>query len=67
MVIDSKDIDNEIEEVERAGLDTEYKGNIQYDLGVNIEKQENGKIKLTQPQIIDSIINDVQLPKNTAP
>ena len=27
----------------------------------------NGKIRLTQPQIINSVINKIQLPKNTAP
>ena len=45
----------------------EDKGNIEDYLGVNIKEKENGKIKLTQPQIIDSIINNVQLPKNTTP
>ena len=56
-----------IEEIERAGLDIEDKGNIENYLGVNVEDQENGKVNLTQPQIIDSIINDIQLPNNTAP
>ena len=43
------------------------KGNIEDYLGINIKEQGNGNIKLTQPQIIDILINDVQLPKKTAP
>ena len=61
------DIERSIEEVERSGLEIEYKGNIEDYLSINVKEQENGNIKLTQPQIIDSIINDAQLPKNTAP
>ena len=60
-------IDKEIEEVERSGLDIKDKGNIEDYLGVNIKKKGNGKTNLMQPQIIYSIINDVHLPKNTAP
>ena len=60
-------IDKAIEEVDRSGLDIEDKGNTEDSLGDNIEEQGNDKIKLTKPQIIDSIINDVKLPQNTAP
>ena len=60
-------IDKAIEDVARSRLDIEGKVSIDDYLVVNIKKQGNGKIKLTQPQIIDSIINDVNLPKNTAP
>ena len=60
-------IDKAIEEVAKSGLDIEDKGNIKDYLGVNIEEKDNGKINLTQPHIIYIIINDVQLPKNTAP
>ena len=49
------------------GLYNEYKGNIEDYLGFNIEEQNNGKIWLTQPQIIDSIISDINLSRNTAP
>ena len=63
----SEAIDKVIEEIEKTDLDIEDKGDIDYDLGVNIEDQDNGKIRLTQPQIIDSIISDVNLPKNMAP
>ena len=60
-------IDKAIEEVEISGLDIKDKVNIEYHLGVNIKEQVNVKIKMAQPQIIDSIINYIQIPKNTAP
>ena len=64
---DSGTIDKAIKDVARSRLDIEDKGSIDDYLGVNIKEQGNGKIKLTKPQIIDSIINDVKLPQNTAP
>ena len=64
---DSGATDKAIEDVVRLRLDIEDKGNIDDYLVIIIKEQGNGKIKLTQPQIIDSIINDVNLPKNTAP
>ena len=67
MLRDSGSIDKGIEEVDGAGLDIEGKGSIDDYHGVNIEEQGKGKINITQPQTIDTIINDVQLPKNTAP
>ena len=63
----SKAIARAIKEIERAELDISYKGNIGDYLGVNVEDQDNKNIKLTQTQIIDIIINDIQLPKNTTP
>ena len=64
---DSGAIDKEIEDVVRSSFYIKDKGSIDDYLGVNIKEQGNGKIKLTKPQIIDSIINDVKLPQNTAP
>ena len=58
----SKAIDRAIKEIDRAGIDIEDKDNIGDYLGVNVEDQDNGKIKLTQPQIIDIIINDIHIP-----
>ena len=48
-------------------LDINDKVSVEDYLGVNIEEQDNSNTKLTQPQSIDNIINDVNLPKNTAP
>ena len=67
MGLGSKAIYREIKEIEKSGLDIEDKENIEDYLGVNAKEKENGNIKLTQPQIIDSIINNVQFPKNTTP
>ena len=53
--------------MERSGLDSGEKGNLKDYICVNIKDQDNVNIKLTQPHIIDIIINDVQIPKNTAP
>ena len=64
---DSKAIDREIKDMEKSWLYIEYKGNIEDYLGANVEDKDNSKINLTQPQIINSINNDFQIPKNTAP
>ena len=64
---ESKAINMESEEIYRAVLDNEYKENIEDHLGVNVEDQDKGKIKLPQLQIIDRIINDVQIPNKTTP
>ena len=64
---DYKAIKMATEEIERVGLYIEYKSNIDYYIGINIEEQDNSKINITQHQIIDRIINGVQIPKNTAP
>ena len=64
---DSRAISRPIEEIGRGGLDIEDKGNIEDYLYVNVEDQYTGKINITQPQIIGSIINDSQLPNNTVP
>ena len=64
---DHRAIDKSIKDIEKAGLDIEDKGDIEYYLGVNIEDQDNGKIRLMKPQIIEIIINDIHLPKNIVP
>ena len=64
---DPRAINKALEEIENLGLDIEERVNIEDYLGVNIEDQDNGNIKLTQPQIIYIIINDVHLPRNTTP
>ena len=64
---DPRAINKALEEIENLGLDIEERVNIEDYLGVNIEDQYSGNIKLTQPQIIYIIINDVHLPRNTTP
>lgn len=67
MGLDSKAIDKMIEEIEKAGLYIEDIVKIDAYLGVNIEEQYKGNIRLTQSQIIDIILSNVNLPKNMAP
>ena len=58
----SKAIARAIKEIERAGYGIEDKGTIGDYLGIHFEDQDNGKIKLTQPQLIYLIINDIHIP-----
>ena len=67
MGLESKAIEKVIKEIEKAGLYIEEKVKIEDYLGVNIEEQYKGNIRLTQPQIIDIILRNVNLPKNMAP
>ena len=67
MGLDSKAIDKMIEEMEKAVLYIEDIVKIDAYLGVNIEEQYKGNIRLTQSQIIDIILSNVNLPKNMAP
>jgi hypothetical protein len=55
------EIDQAIADLQKAGYDIEDKGTLKDYLGVNIEYLSNGKIKLSQPHIIDQIIHDVGL------
>ena len=57
--------DEEIQEVLRkmklAGLDYTIEGGIDDFLGVNIDRREDGTINFTQPQLINSILDEVGL------
>jgi len=44
-----------------AGLQITVKGNIMDILGVNISMDSEGNIQLTQPQLIDSILKELNL------
>jgi hypothetical protein len=50
-----------IEDIKRAKLDITVKGDIQDFLGINIDRKEDGSIHLTQPHLIDSILEDLRL------
>jgi hypothetical protein len=47
-----------IKEMQKANLDITIEGDFQDFLGVNIGKHEDGSIHLTQPHLIDQILND---------
>jgi hypothetical protein len=57
----AKEIDKAIHDLKNAGFDIEDKGTLKDYLGVNVEYLSNGKIKLSQPHLIDQIIHDTGL------
>ena len=59
---DEKELDQIIQEIAAAGLDiTEEEGGLEDFLGVNIEKTSEGAYHLSQPQLIEQILNDLNL------
>jgi hypothetical protein len=60
---DPKEIDQIIEDMQKAKLDITVEGDLQDFLGVNIEQKEDGTIHLMQPHLIDQILKDLRLDK----
>ena len=58
-----KEVDRAIEDIKRAGLDITVEGDIQDFLGIHIKKGKDGTMELSQPHLIDQIINDLRLEK----
>ena len=56
-----KDLLQVVEDLKAAGLQITVEGNIADFLGVNISKDSEGNIQLTQPQLIDSILKELNL------
>jgi hypothetical protein len=56
-----KDIDKAIKDLRKAGYDIEDKGDLKDYLGVNVDYLANGRIKLSQPHLIDQIVHDIGL------
>jgi len=61
----AKDIDQAIKDLANAGFDIEDKGSLKDYLGVNVDYLPDGKIKLSQPHLIDQILRDVGLTAKT--
>eukprot|EP00957_Ditylum_brightwellii_P116614 8895490-Ditylum_brightwellii.AAC.1 len=59
-----EEIDQAINDLRSANFDIEDKGNVEDYLGMTIEKLSDRRIRITQPQIIQSIINEVYIPPN---
>ena len=57
------EIDKAIKQSDQAGCDIEDKGAINDYLGVNFEYSPDGRIKLTQPHLIDQILSEVHISK----
>ena len=47
--------------LKEAKLDITDEGDVKDFLGVNIEKQSNGTIHMTQPHLIDQILKDLNM------
>lgn len=56
-----REIDEVIQQMKDAKLDLTVEGDVGDFLGVKIERLKDGSIKLTQPQLIDSILKDLRL------
>ena len=61
---DLKEVKRAIEDIKKTKLDITIEGDIQDFLGVNIDRKKDGTIHLTQPHLIDQILDDLRLEEN---
>ena len=61
---DQKEVEKAIEDIRAAKLDITIEGDIQDFLGVNITRREDGTVHLTQPHLIDQILEDLHMEEN---
>ena len=57
----SQSIDKAIQDLKDEGFDIEDQGDLSDYLGVNIETMDNGQFKLTQPHLIQQILESINL------
>ena len=57
----SENIDKAIQDLKNEGLDMDDQGDLKDYLGVNITTLQNGQIKLSQPHLIEQIIEESKL------
>ena len=62
---DKREVDKAIDEMKQH-FDMEDQGDITDYLGVNVERQPNGDLKLTQPHLIQQVIDEVKLSRRIA-
>jgi len=64
---DQQELEDIITRIKAAGLDITDDGDVGDFLGVDIQKQPDGSVHMTQPQLIDSILTDLRMdgPKET--
>jgi hypothetical protein len=58
---DLNEVNKAIEDIRKAKLNITIEGDIQDFLGVNIERKPNGEVHLTQPHLIDQILQDLKM------
>lgn len=67
MAPNSKNVQKAIDDLKGTGLDLEDRGDIGDYLGINFKYMDNDTIELTQPQIIQQIINQCKLKSKQGP
>ena len=55
------ELDGVIRDIEATGLKITVEGNVADFLGVNIDRRDDGSIKLSQPRLIEQILKDLRL------
>ena len=63
----AKDADQVIKQLEELNYDVSDEGDVDDYLGVKIERQQDGTIQLTQPQLINQILKDLSLHEMSSP
>jgi len=63
---DLKELDKIIEDMKKVGLELTVEGDISDFLGINIQHHSDGTVHLTQPHLIDSILEELGLQANSA-
>ena len=58
---DKDEIDRIIKQMRDVKLDITDEGNVEDFLGVNIERNEDGTVTLTQPHLVDQILKDLNM------
>ena len=61
---DSKKIDEAIKQLKQSDLELEDQGDIADYIGINFTHRDDGTIIMSQPQLIDQIVKDLQLKPN---
>ena len=62
---DEAEVNQAIQDIRDAKLDITIEGDIQDFLGVNIIRKEDGTVHLTQPHLIDQILEDLNMTEST--
>ena len=58
---DDDELDKVIRDMQSTGLELTEEGDLSDFLGVNIDRKADGTVHLTQPQLMDQILHDLQL------
>jgi len=58
---DEAELDQIVQDMKNAGLDLTVEGDVSDFLGVNIQRHPDGTVHLTQPHLIDSILEELGL------